>query len=184
MKTKNSLYGEFGRRPAAIAVRRPVSIVPGIMDQYQKDHSDFRVWREGARMLWYLASPITNKSRSLQSMNQHHAIKALARITMNGYLVYSPAAHWRNAAALYNLPNSWSYWKPLSLEMLRNCHGLLVLQLPGWTASVGVAAEIKFARERGKPVLLLPADGNPDEAIPYETGALRAKRLSHRRSNG
>lgn len=184
------------RRPAAIAVHQPCSVgmSPGsCMTDYQLCHNLNRPWWEGARMLWYLASPISGME-ILVAERRIACRKAQVKLVTNGYLVYCPHLHWSDAVRFSGLPKAWSFWKSLSLDMLRNCHGLLVLQLPGWTTSAGVAAEIKYAREKGMPVLLLPADGNPNEAIPYETEALRNKRLDRltkkifkskaRRSNG
>lgn len=52
-----------------------------------------------------------------------------------------------------NLPGDWQYWKDYSLELMRRCDELIVLMLPGWDKSAGVAGEIEAAEELGIPII-------------------------------
>jgi hypothetical protein len=58
-------------------------------------------------------------------------------------------------------PNDHDLWMPLDLAVLETCRALIVLALPGWSASVGVLAEIKTMKGLGRPVYCL----HPDEPV-------------------
>ena len=63
-----------------------------------------------------------------------------------GDLVFSPIAHTHPIAA-YGLPGDWSFWQAYDRAMLECCNELAVLQLDGWSESIGVQAEIAIAKE-------------------------------------
>jgi len=60
---------------------------------------------------------------------------------------------------LHGLPLNWKFWEQFDRAFLVRSDEVVVLTLPGWRESVGVAAEIQIAREFGKPFSYLAADG-------------------------
>ena len=61
--------------------------------------------------------------------------------------------------AQYGLPTDWDYWEPIDRKYLEMCDEVVVLTLPSWQESRGVQAEIRLAREMGKPVEYLNFSG-------------------------
>lgn len=84
-----------------------------------------------------------------------------------GVLVFSPISHTHGIACHGGLPTDWRFWERYDRAMLAACSRLLVLRLDGWDRSVGVAAEIRIARETGTEVLYIDSEADwadePDE---------------------
>jgi hypothetical protein len=69
----------------------------------------------------------------------------------SGQHVFSPVAHSHPLAEL-GLPSLWEDWESFDRAMIERCSELVVLRLHGWNDSKGVLAEIRIARDLGKPV--------------------------------
>lgn len=52
------------------------------------------------------------------------------------------------------------WWLERSVKLVERCEGLLIITLPGWDKSTGVAAEIGAASLTGKPIWLVNPDPN------------------------
>ena len=52
----------------------------------------------------------------------------------------------------FNLPVTWDIWAHFDRSMIQRADALEILMLPGWCRSVGVTAEINFARGLGLPI--------------------------------
>jgi hypothetical protein len=96
----------------------------------------------------YLASPYSHPDRVVRKWRYRMACHGTARLLEAGHLVYSPIVHSHPLTA-YGLPANWEYWRAMDEAMLRRCDALVVLKLPDWEQSQGVAAEIALARELG-----------------------------------
>jgi len=99
----------------------------------------------------YLASPYSHSDPSVREQRFQAACAAAAQFLREGQLVFSPIAH-SHPLVPYGLPTPWSFWARFDSQFLERCDELVVLMLDGWEASVGVQAEIDYARRRGKPV--------------------------------
>lgn len=107
------------------------------------------------RALHYLATPYTDYCQGRTAAFQH-AAEAAAALLRRGLLVYSPIAHSHPIAEHGRLdPCDQHLWMALDLEMLDRCNSLLVVQMPGWNESAGVAAEIAHAEATEKPISYL-----------------------------
>ena len=69
-----------------------------------------------------------------------------------GHYVFSPIAHTHPIAVSGGMDLDWTQWEYFDRWFLERCDELLVLMLPDWTLSKGVAAKMAIARELGKPV--------------------------------
>ena len=76
-----------------------------------------------------------------------------------GTHVFSPISHTHPIAEAHALPGEWAFWEAYDRAMLSRCSRVIVLQLEGWEASVGVAAELEIAREMGLKVEFLEVSG-------------------------
>jgi nucleoside 2-deoxyribosyltransferase len=107
--------------------------------------------------LIYLASPYSHADFRVRQRRFEEACRAAAALLRAGVSVFSPIAH-SHPIARFGVPTSWDYWSRLDREYLARCDVLAVLTLIGWRESVGVQAEIAFARELGMPVVFVAPD--------------------------
>lgn len=94
----------------------------------------------------YLASPYSHKDKEIMENRFKSVCAACAILTKNGKLVYSPIAHWHTIAVAHDLPRDFLFWSKSNFSMIRRCEELYVLCLKGWNRSLGVSAEIEFAK--------------------------------------
>jgi len=97
----------------------------------------------------YLASPYTTDDSELKENRYIEACKAAARLLSNGVNVICPIAATHGLHVHGNCSMRWNFWKEYDEELLSKCDGLIVLMLDGWDKSVGVQAEIEYAKKLG-----------------------------------
>ncbi len=98
----------------------------------------------------YLASPYSHPDRRVCQSRFDAACRKTAEIMRTGRLVFSPVVH-GHPLVRFGVPGDWMYWESFARHQLRWCDELVVLMLDGWEESHGVQAEIRMARELGKP---------------------------------
>lgn len=99
----------------------------------------------------YIAIPYTHDDAAMRQARYHKATEYLAITSAAGLVSFSPITH-SHPMAYYDLPTCWDFWSNIDLRILPNCHELHVIKMEGWDESVGVAAEIKAAREHGMTI--------------------------------
>lgn len=105
--------------------------------------------------LHYLATPYS-KFELGRERAYIEACKCAAILLKRGLFVFSPVAHSHPIAEMGGIdPLCHKTWMPLDLAILDECDGLLVVQMPGWAESAGIAQEIARARATGKPITYL-----------------------------
>lgn len=107
----------------------------------------------------YLASPYSHPDPAVRRWRYDKVCALTADLLQAGRHVFSPIVYSHSLAERFSLPGSWDFWQRVDLEFIDRCDEVLVYQLPGWEESVGVQAEIAYAKEQGKPVCFLPDDG-------------------------
>jgi len=100
----------------------------------------------------YLASPYSHPNLAIKEARFLATCCAAADLMRRGELVFSPIAHSHPIATCGGIPGSWEYWRKFDEVLINACSELRVLMLPGWSDSVGVAAEVAIAERLGKPV--------------------------------
>lgn len=65
-----------------------------------------------------------------------------------GHVVYAPIVHCHPLTD-YDLPGHWGFWRKQNEAFLEKSDVLVVLMLPGWEESEGIAGEIQLAIELG-----------------------------------
>jgi len=70
----------------------------------------------------------------------------VAQYVINGHLVLAPNLHFHELTQEYSLPLDWDYWKDNCYAMMQNAYQVDVIMLEGWEKSVGVKAEIEYAK--------------------------------------
>jgi len=106
--------------------------------------------------LIYLASPYRADNPDIRKLRFKMVSKAAGQLVAAGNLVYSPITHSAPMAHEARLDIGYEQWKELDEFYLSRCDIVIVLQLPGWEISSGIADEIAFADDLGKPVMYLP----------------------------
>jgi hypothetical protein len=104
--------------------------------------------------LYYLASPYTHKNPVIKKQRADVATKAAVDLLKNGIFCFAPIpynAPWEN----YNLPGDWGFWEKFDKTFISRCDAVLVLTIDGWKESIGVQAEIEYAKENDIPVLFI-----------------------------
>lgn len=69
-----------------------------------------------------------------------------------GATAFSPIMYLHTAAIEHSLPTDAQFWMRFNNSIMRHCHTVEVLALPGWEQSRGVAAEIQLAEHLHIPV--------------------------------
>jgi hypothetical protein len=107
----------------------------------------------------YLACPYSDPDPNIKQQRHQVANQVAAELLSQGIFVFSPLT--------YSVPLSqagchkgWVNWKDFDFEMISRCDRLLVLKLPGWELSRGVAEEIAHAKELGIPIEWMEAPEN------------------------
>jgi len=102
--------------------------------------------------LCYLASPYRSWNLA-DRVARFNAVRQWAgRLLRAGVLVLPPLAHTITIADGFDVAPTSRAWQRWDTTILRRCDRLIVLQLPGWTTSRGVEAEIREADRIGMPV--------------------------------
>jgi len=100
----------------------------------------------------YLACPYDHPDRAIRVQRYDKVTRVAARYMEEGKHVFSPITHCHPLAEIATLPKDWTFWADYDYQIMKACHSLHVLRLPGWQASKGVQAEIRLAQQLGHPV--------------------------------
>lgn len=111
-------------------------------------------------MLVYLASPYSHGDAAVEQRRVDAADEAARLLLDAGGLVYSPLSHFAHGR-MRQVSARVAYAH--GLGMLSVCDVLLVLCLPGWQDSKGVADEIALADAMSMPYVLV--EPNADEEL-------------------
>jgi nucleoside 2-deoxyribosyltransferase len=108
----------------------------------------------------YLARPYSHHDPAVREQRFRAACRAAVALLHAGWVVFSPIAH-SHPLAQHGLPGNWQFWERYDRAFLERCDEVVVLMLDGWEESIGVQAEIRIARELGKPVRYLAPELAP-----------------------
>lgn len=102
--------------------------------------------------LAYLATPYSKYEPGIEQAFID-AAKLAALLLRAGMKVYSPIAHTHPLAVHGNIdPLDHAIWMPFDEAMMTAADVLLVAHMQGWQESFGIAHEIKFFEDAGKPI--------------------------------
>jgi hypothetical protein len=104
--------------------------------------------------LIYLSSPHSHPDTVIKELRERQAAEAAAMIYHELRVpVYSPIAHSSNLAKIANLQHTqYDYWQAMDERMILAASEVIILDLPGWEESQGIAAEVVYAHRIGRPV--------------------------------
>jgi len=115
----------------------------------------------------YLCSPYSHPSPEVRARRYRMAVRATARLMLEGYCIFSPIAHSHEISTELMLthgkgPETFGhdYWLRFDTAMIAASAGLYVLTAPGWMESRGVQFEIELAdRMKLSSVYAPPTEG-------------------------
>lgn len=122
-----------------------------------------------SKLRYHVATPYTKYHAGIWP-----AYKEAARITGNllkrGYDVFSPIVHSHPLAFYGDIdPLDHKFWMAVDAPFMAGCDALIVVTMPGWNESDGVAAEIFEFKKRGKPIFYCdPATFDLSEHAPIK----------------
>ncbi len=99
----------------------------------------------------YLASPYSHDDPDVKESRFQAVCKQTALMLKAGILVFSPIAH-SHPVASYGMKGSYDVWQRFDESMIERCDEVWVLMLDGVEGSVGIKAEMEYARKLGRPV--------------------------------
>lgn len=104
---------------------------------------------------WYCATPYTKVPEGYEyAMENATAVGAWA--VEHGINVFVPIAHSHPISLKVNPElNTHKTWMAQDKPMVFHAIGLIIAKIPGWQDSKGIAMEIAWAKEQGKPVYYL-----------------------------
>lgn len=100
----------------------------------------------------YFASPYSHPNKEIVRRRFVAAVQATAAMLRQNIMVFSPIAYSHVLAEVGQLGGDWSVWSKMDTEFIRMCGSVLVLTLSGWDKSVGIAAEVRYAKCLDIPV--------------------------------
>lgn len=105
----------------------------------------------------YLATPYSHEKKAVRTARYHQTLKAVSDLSRAdpSKFVYSPIIHFHHLANEYDMPTDALFWWNVNVIAMEKADTMYVLALPGWRASIGVQAEIKWAIEHKKPWFLI-----------------------------
>lgn len=98
----------------------------------------------------YLASPYSHPDAEVRQKRFEAVMQHVADLCRFKIVAYSPILHFHPLAIAHDLPTDAAFWAKHNRTMLEAANSLLILRLPGWEESKGVALEIEWAREARK----------------------------------
>ena len=105
--------------------------------------------------LYYLASPYTHTSKAKQKQRLRDISKVGGILVDKNIHCIMPICSSVEVAKVHKTCTKFDYWKELDLLYVKKCDGLIIANLPGWHLSVGVKAELEYARVHNKDVYIL-----------------------------
>lgn len=111
----------------------------------------------------YLACPYTHPSMEVRVARFEASAGAAADLIHRGMFVYSPITMTHPidlVMAAEGETMGSDYWCNFDEALMRVCDEMIILTIPGWRQSSGIARETAFFRAAGKPIRYMSATGN------------------------
>lgn len=137
-----------------------VSTVPEVFGRYGEKGWDAMKQLKSISIpdgsLVYLATPYSHADDQVMHDRFVKACEIAAHLISSGIHVFSPIAHTHPIKVSGRLRDGgWEFWKRYDELMLSKCDILIVWKMDGWKESVGVTAEIEYARKIGLPIFFV-----------------------------
>lgn len=114
----------------------------------------------------YLASVYSlNADEALMEERYQYALKRATEFTKEGLPIFCPIIHSHPMSADESMPRTFDFWEKIDYKFLDCVKELWVLMMNGWEDSIGVQAEIAYARKLGIPIIGVVCEDSPPAGI-------------------
>lgn len=127
------------------------------------------MWNHKNKISIYLATPYTNKNKMIMNF-RYIFVNYAASLLMDKpyeFVVFSPITHCHEIALNHKLPTTWDFWSAYDFYFIDVLNEVWVFMQDGWKESVGVQAEIDYARKNNKPIVYFNVNQDNDKIIIY-----------------
>jgi hypothetical protein len=107
----------------------------------------------------YLASPYSDPIPAVRCERARMATNCAKYYLQQGVPLFSPIAYGHPLSIGTTMPTDAASWERLNIPMVAAAWRVWVLMIDGWDRSVGVAAEIEQARQKGTPLVCVMPEG-------------------------
>jgi len=111
-----------------------------------------------SNQLTYLACPYSHRDAAVREKRFQLANEAAAIMLAHGLVVFSPISHTHPIATQCGLGLGWETWERFDTAFIAVSKEVVVLTIPGWGDSRGIAAERTIANKLGVPVYFAALD--------------------------
>lgn len=107
----------------------------------------------------YLAQPYSTNDPEVMAYRVEQAFKATAKLMGEGWRVFSPIVHTHELGKFVSPETAakHDFWMEQDIALLRHAAHMVILDLPGWKESKGVAQEITVAELCQIPITFMGA---------------------------
>lgn len=98
--------------------------------------------------LLYLASPYTHPDKKVMNRRAKEVTECAIKLLLHDIFTFCPISYnspWSRSK--WTLPHEWTFWEKFDCVFLSRCNGIVVVTLDGWDKSVGVLAELEYAKK-------------------------------------
>lgn len=103
--------------------------------------------------LIYVASPYSSPDPMMKEARYKTVLEFTAFYMAGGAQMLSPIVYGHEMSVRHDLPGDARYWERFNYNLFKACGSVIVLCIPAWGRSQGVAMEIKWAKEAGVQVM-------------------------------
>lgn len=97
----------------------------------------------------YLAIPYSDDSEDVMAFRAEVSDFIFSELSKEGRVIYAPISSCHHIAIKHGLPRVYKFWEKMCEVFIGASDRVILICLPGWEISVGVAAELKLAKELG-----------------------------------
>lgn len=102
--------------------------------------------------LYFIACPYSDPNPEIVTMRFNQCTDVAAALSLAGHAAYSQITMTHPINEAVAKVGKKIVWGPIDEAYMARCDELIVLTLPSWDKSSGVAAEIDYFKARGKKV--------------------------------
>lgn len=102
--------------------------------------------------LYFIACPYSDPNPEIVEQRFNQCTEVAAKLSLAGYAVYSQITMTHPINVVVSKQGKKISWTPIDEAYMARCDELIVLTLPGWDKSSGVAGEIEYFQSRGRQV--------------------------------
>lgn len=102
--------------------------------------------------LYFIACPYSDKNKEVVEQRFNQCTEVATALSLAGHAVYSQITMTHPINLVASAQGKKITWTPIDEAYMSRCDELIVLTLPGWDKSSGVAGEIEYFKSRGRKV--------------------------------